>query len=145
MNKRHTGKMGVHNLVHFGVGPNLEKMRKLKLDFRERAARGDLQYKGGISEQGPIADCRNESIGCPLDDFESNGAAAELGAEKLLQISHHRGEHVFEVVLIVGRILARTSLGCREGSKLTDQSKEFLKQTFGMQITGGTKVLQNRN
>ena len=102
-------------------GPDLEQMRKLDLDFRERASRGDFEHEGRVAEQGAIADRRNEGVVGALDDFQPNGAAAEPRAEEILEVAHHRPEHVFEVILVVGRIFARATFRRGERRKLADQ------------------------
>src|ERR1700722_15401141 len=145
MNERHTGKVSVHDLVHLGVRPDFEQLRKLELDLSEWSARGDFQHKGGVAKQRSITNCGNESVGRSLDEFETNSATAKPGAQKILQIAHHRPEDVLEIIVVIGRVVARSTFGCCEGGKLADQSQELLEQTFRVQITRGTIVLQNRD
>src|SRR5262249_58425378 len=93
MYERYTGQVGEHDVLHLGVGANLEEMRKLVLDFGKRPARGDLEHERGIAEQSAVADHGNEGIVGALDNLQADCAAADAGAEEILQVPHHRPEH----------------------------------------------------
>src|SRR5579883_3544615 len=119
-------------------------MGKMALDFGERAARCDLEHKRGVAKQSAVADRRNECIVRAFDDLEADRTAAESGAEEVLQVAHHRPEHVFKVILVIERVFAGPPLTRREGGKLANEMQELVEQPLGMQIAGRAVMLERR-
>ena len=134
MHERHARQMGVHDLVHLGVGADLEQVRELRLDFGQRPARRDFEHEGRVAEQRAVADRRDEGVLRALDDFEPDGAAAEPRAEEILDVAHQRREDVFEIVVVVGRIVARAPLRRREGREFAGDPQQLLVQPLGMDV-----------
>ena len=54
-------------------------------------------------------------------------------------------KHVFEIVVIVGRIVARAALGGGEGRELADEAQQLLVQPLGMDVARAAEVLQHRD
>ena len=58
-----------------------------------------------------------------LPHNQPDGAAAEARAQEVLQIAQHRREHGLQVVMIIGRVVARAPLRRREGRKLAERRR----------------------
>ena len=54
--------MRVNDLVHLGIGPNLEKVWELVLNFDQWATRSHLQHQSCIAKQRAVADRRYERV-----------------------------------------------------------------------------------
>src|SRR5262245_44333750 len=107
MDERNARQMGVHDLVHLGVGTDLEEMRELILNVDQWPASRNLQHQSGVAEERAVANRRDKGVLSALDHFETNGATAEPRAQEVLNIADQRREDVFEIVLIVGWVISR--------------------------------------
>ena len=76
MHERYAGKVRVNDLVHLGIGPNLEKVWELVLNLDQRPSCGDLQDERCIAKQRAVADRRYERVLGALDHLQPNRAAA---------------------------------------------------------------------
>ena len=50
VNERNARKVGVNDLIHLGIGADLEELRKLLLDFDEGPTCSDFENKCGVAE-----------------------------------------------------------------------------------------------
>ena len=92
-----------------------------------------------------VADRRDEGVLRALDDLQPDGAAAEPGAEEVLQVAQHRLEDVLQIVVVVGGIVVRAPLRRREGRELAGEPQQLLIQPLGMHVARAAEVLQHRD
>ena len=145
MHERDPGKMGVHDLVHLGVRPDLEEGGQVALDLGQRPARRNFEHESRVGEQRAVPDCRDEGVGRALDQFEPDGAAVETGAEEILDVAQQRREHAFQIVVIVDAIFARSPLMRGEGREFAGDPQQRFVKALGMDVFRRAKMLERRD
>ena len=145
MHERHAGQMRMHDLVHLGVGPDLQERRQVLLDLGERPARRDFEHQRGIAKQRAVLDGRDIGVLRALDEFEPDCPAIKSGAEEILNVAHQRREGRLEIVVFVGGIIARAPLLRGEGCEFSGEAQELHIETLGMHVARAAIVLERRD